>query len=265
MNKKKLQSNAFSQALQKEWENADGVNFALALARLTGWAISVDWYTEDQFAKEIDMIPLRVHVETDQNVIFDLTGKKSVAAYNQYTLMPLAQKRVHSGRGGIVNRHYSEEKVWTLPIRICPSELKIANALQTISKNSAFLDQIPKRLNPEVPAYIACEFSFGRCAPYAEALSEIKNLPAVAIIAEKYSEMFGNTKLGYCHSVVMHPDGEAEDAWGKQPLQTILNRYGVIKFSFDQDLQNRIIQEAKNESMEKYNQIYDRAKCYITL
>jgi hypothetical protein len=258
-------SKTFSDSLLKKWENSDGVNFALALARLTGWAINVNWYTSDQFAKETDMIPLRVHVETDQNIIFDFTGKKSINAFNQYTLAPIAQRRVREGKGGIVNRHYSEEKIWSLPIRIRPSELEVVSALEAISENSAFLDQIPKRLNPQVPAHIACEFTFGRCAPYAEALSEVKGLPSVAIIAEKYSEMFGLSKLGYCHSVVMHPDGEAEDAWGKQPLQSILNRYGVVKFRFDQGLQKKIIQDAKNESMEQYEHIYNRAKSYVML
>ncbi|MGN6638504.1 MAG: hypothetical protein ACTHJ8_06300, partial [Mucilaginibacter sp.] len=88
------------------------------------------------------------------------------------------------------------------------------------------LSKRPPRINPRIPAHLAANFTFGKCAVFAEVNERINGTPAYAISAIRYaSHAIGKT--GFCHSVNVHPDGDWEDAWGKQPSVNILNRYGI--------------------------------------
>lgn len=46
------QRTAFRSQLVENWEADDCVNFAVALARLTGWLIHVDWWSTSTEHKE---------------------------------------------------------------------------------------------------------------------------------------------------------------------------------------------------------------------
>lgn len=76
----------------RNWENKDGVNFAIALARITGWLLHVDWLTIDQHAKVKDMTPLRVYVGIDTDYIFDFNGKKHIRPTINMWLPQLQQR-----------------------------------------------------------------------------------------------------------------------------------------------------------------------------
>ncbi|WP_429376226.1 hypothetical protein [Mucilaginibacter sp. UYCu711] len=140
----------FPDELMREWENSGGVNFAVALARATGWLLHVDWWTPSQGAPLEQMKALRVYIGTDGDAIYDHNGKKRIQAYNQYVIQPILHKLKISG-GGVATRYYSEEKFWQLPLRIKPSETGIARAEKALSKYPAFLAKMPVRINPRCP------------------------------------------------------------------------------------------------------------------
>lgn len=248
----------FHSSLTDKWEKSDGVDFAIALARVTGWLIQVDWFASDQDDTEVNMIPLRVSVGTDQNDIFDFNGKSDLDSFNQKVLQPIAFKRAKGKYGGILTRSYSEEKLNTLPLRVKPDEIEIEKAKETILKSTAFLSLMPTRLNPAIPAHIAAQYSHGHCVVFAQAKKDIFGLPAIAITVSRYTPQFLYSNLGFCHSVNLHPDGEMEDSWGKQPLINILKRFGILEYTLSEEEHDRGNETLKRNSAEKYKTSYEQ-------
>ena len=248
----------FDKPLLDKWEKNDGVNFAIALARISGWLLQVDWLASYQDEPVTDMIPLRVSVGTDQSDIYDFTGKKDLDAYYETILMPIATKRANGKQGGIANKFYSEEELFALPLRIKPTEAEILEARKVILQSDSFLKLIPTRINPEIPAYIAAHYTYGHCVVFAQAKKDGGTLPATAVIVSRYTEQFSGSRLGFCHSVIMRPDGEAEDVWGKQPLSKILDRYGILDYSLSTEEHDRVNETLKRNSPLVYNKSYDR-------
>jgi len=261
---KKQEKDRFPEDLVREWEKSDGVNFAIALARLTGWLLHVDWFTPYEDAPYEEMKALRVYVGTDGDAIFDCNGKKKINAYNTYVILPIAQKRSAGKRGNVLTRFYSEEKLWQLPLFVKPDEGRINVALAAIEKNKKYLERVPKRLNPHIPADRAADFSFGHCVPFAAALEKVRGLPAVAIFADKYEDAFGYSKKGFCHSVVMHPDGEAEDSWGKQPLSHVLARFGIVEYHTSEAAQKEYAAGQQRNSADIYQRAFEDAVHFIS-
>jgi len=225
--KRQKDKNKFPEYLMKDWENTDGVNFAIALARITGWLLHVDWWTPSEDAPVEDMRSVRVYVGTDGDAIYDFNGKKKIQAYIKYVIEPIAVKRATQNKGSVLTRFYSEADLRKLPLRVKANYANIKAAEDVIRRNKEFLDKIPPRINPEIPADIAGKYSFGWCVVFAEVIEELRGLPAVAMIADKYDPSVAINKPGYFHSVNLHPDGEVEDSWGKQPVEKILERFGV--------------------------------------
>jgi hypothetical protein len=156
--------------------------------------------------------------------------------------------------GGVASRYYSEEKLWQLPLRVRPSEAGIAKAEEALRKYPAFLAKMPPRINPQIPAHQAAEFTFGKCAVFAAVKQELSGLPATAISVSRYNEAFSLSKLGYCHSIVVHPDGDWEDAWGKQPPINILLRHGIDVYTLSEQVQQDVAARLKKNSPELYSQ-----------
>lgn len=254
--KKQKANDKFPDELLREWESTDGVNFAVALARVSGWLLHVDWWTPEHGAPIEQMRSLRVYVGTDGDAIYDFNGKKRIQAYNQYTIQPILQKRKYTG-GGVASRYYSEEKLWQLPLRIRPSEAGIAKAEEALRKYPGFLAKMPPRINPQIPAHLAADFTFGKCAVFAAVKQELSGLPAIAISVSRYVEAFSLSKIGYCHSVVLHPDGDWEDAWGKQPPANILTRHGIELYTLSGQVQKDVASRLRKNSPELYAQ-YDQ-------
>jgi len=246
---------AFPPELIAEWEATDCVNFAVGLARLTGWLLEVDWWTTA--TKSTDKVPLdqlkpiRVHVADNCETIFDSRGIRSLVEYNQSILY----RRLPSGLGSIDTRFYQESKLPTLPLRSQPNEVLVARALAAIQANPLFLAAIPRRTQPNLPAYDAAHFSLGRCAPFSEALHTVTGLPPVAILAVRFAPHFSATETsdnGYVHSVVLHPDGMGEDAWGKAPLRDIARRFGVEEFTINGDAHRAVVAALQQNSSIAY-------------
>lgn len=178
---------AFSPALVKDWESEDCVNFAVALARVTGWLLHVDWWVPsldpDNNIPLERCKPLRVYVADNGSRIFDVRGNRNIEDFVERTIRPLATPH---GMGGVRTRYYAESALAHLPLRKGPDSAKIDHAVKAIEANTAFVDSIPKRLAPCMPASDAAEYTFGRCAPFAEALREIAGLEPMALMAVRF-------------------------------------------------------------------------------
>jgi len=255
--------NAFHWDLVKSWENTDGVNFAIALARLTGWLLHVDWWGANNTLNESEMIPLRVYVGTDRDIVYDITGKRRLEGFCQHIILPIAAKRVGKRLGGVVTRFYSEDKLFTLPLRVKPNEQEIIKAQLAIKENKNFLDKAIARLNPNIPADWAAQYAFGWCTIYAEALETIRNYPATAILVSKYTQQYQGSKKGFCHCVILHPDGDMEDSWGKQPAEYVLERYGIEEYTLSREEYLKVLENIKTHPYEKYNLGYTKAISFL--
>lgn len=260
--KQKIKSKGFSEVLIKHWEKTDGINFAIALARISGWMLQIDWLTLNQHAEVENMTPIRVYVETNKDVVFDFTGKKSVIAFHKYVILPIAMKKAKTRTESVATRCYSEETLRELSLKYSASEYEIEKATSAILANPAFMSLIPKRVNPEIPAFLASQFSHGNCVPYACALQNSTGMPALGISVSKYQDECGN-KLDFCHAVVLHPDGDVEDAWGKQSLQEVLDRFYIQEYRMTTAIYDEHKNRQFNEHADRYQKAYDLAISFI--
>jgi len=256
--KKNVKTKAFPDVLLKLWEKNDGVDFAIALARLTGWMLQVDWLTSDEDEDVQNMIPIRVYVETNRNIVFDFIGKKSVIAFNKYVIQPIAFGRLRNGLKNITTRCYTEEALRELPLKVRSSDYGIEKATLAILAHPTFLASIPKRQNPEISAQVASQFSHGNCVPFAEVMQEMTALPAMGIEVSKYSDVSGS-RLGFCHAVIVHTDGNVEDSWGIQPLSVILERFYIEDYTMSEQIFLDAKDRQKRESPDRYNEAYKKA------
>ncbi len=258
---------AFRQELITEWEAENCVNFAIALARETGWLLHVDWWVPstdpDEDVPFDSFKPLRVYVADNSENVFDVRGVLSIFDFNSRTIYSLAKRL---GNGAVRTRFYSEAKLFTLPVGSPPDAIKIERALATIRANTHYLSKIPPRHPNSIPAHLAAPFAYGRCAPFAQALHEITGLTPAALLAVRFAPAFEGTKrgaTGYFHSVVLHDDGMAEDCWGKAPLADIAGRFGVVEYQVSRDEQRVVTANLKKNSPERYQQALQEARDVI--
>ena len=147
-----------------------------------------------------------------------------------------------------------------------PDEKKIEIALEAIKANTHYLKAIPRRNDPCIPVASAAKFSLGRCQAYAEALAEFRGLQAVALLANKYSPMFSLTERnssGYFHSIVLHPDGDGEDSWGKSSIQEIASRFGVVEYRISESDHVLVLKNLLTNTPDLYEEAYKEAKNLI--
>lgn len=258
------QRTAFAPESVEEWESDDCVNFALALARTTGWLLHVDWWVpsldpDNNVALE-DCKPLRVYVADNGTRIFDVRGNRSLGDFIHRTIRPMA---VRHGMGGVRTRYYAESALASLPLRCAPNPAKIESAASTIEANTAYLASIPKRLAPCIPAAEAAEYTFGRCVAFAEAMRELAGLDPVALLAIRLEPGAEGTERGadgYVHSFVLHPDGMGEDSWGKADVREIAERFGVVEFRLSREAHGRVVNNLLRNSPELYEAAFAKAK-----
>ena len=256
---------AFSPQIVADWEAELCVNFAVALSRLTGWILHVDWWSPSADRKEevpIDLMrPLRAYVADNHDRVFDVRGLRLIEEFTLRTIHPLAMPY---GSGSVRTRYYAEQTLVTLPLPAYPDEIKVANAIVAINANSAYLTSIPKRPIGGLPAHQAATFTFGRCGPFAEALREQTGLPVVALMADRYTPLFGLGEPGYVHSVLLHPDGSVEDAWGLSSVKHVAERFGLAEFHLDAQEHERVIANLKRNTPERYEKVLAEAKTALT-
>lgn len=246
----------FSPVQIEQWEAEDCVNFAIALARKTGWLLHVDWWSPKQEGvPETEMIPLRVYVADNSEGVFDVRGVKNLMDFMAGTTAKLAKQRGR-GYGGVLTRYYSEAKLMGLPLRCAADEDKIAQAMQAIEGNVAFLSAIPPRHTSGIPAHDAARYTYGRCVAFAEAMRELSGLRPAAILVKRFAPAYAKTQRraenGYVHSIVVHGNGMGEDAWGIAPVADIARRFGAIDFEVDETVHNKVVENYQRNSPDMY-------------
>jgi hypothetical protein len=269
---KRKRSMAFPPTQIGEWEADDCVNFAVALARLTGWLIHVDWLSDDPTPDDerpvAKMTPLRVYVGNDSEKVFDVYGIKTFYDFNQHTIRPLAMERKKPWiqQCGVATKYYGEAKLATLPLRSAPDDAKVLNAMAVIRSVPAYLTAIPERPWPRLPAEEAAKFTWGLCSIYAEALSAATGLKPVALMVARFHPLFGNTphsKTGYVHSMVGHPDGTVEDSWGRVSPQHVADRFGAADWCFNAEEHKRVVEKLKLNSPDQWRRHYEDAQFLV--
>ena len=266
--------NGFPSGLVKLWEKEGCLNFAIALERLTGWLLHIDWLHEgtspDDNIKEDQMFFLRAYVADNGDGIFDVRGITDIKQFAETIIYPIAEsvftKNRSLGQVGVATRFYDEEKMKTLRISRKIEEKKIVKAMQTITQNSSFLNTIPVRQKPLIPAYKAATFTYGRCQAYAQALEDIVGIQATALIALEFKPMFAGTSCGqggYLHSLCLHDDGIGEDSWGMQSVDLIAERFGLVKYRLDVEEHKETIENVRRNTPELYREAYQEAKRLI--
>lgn len=267
------QREGFPPNLIEQWEADDCVNFAVALARLTGWLLHVDWVVKSLPPYDnvpIDkLIPLRVYVQDNREGIFDVRGVKTLVEFQESTIAKRATKILTAQRinGGVLTRFYDESKLSQLPLRSLPDESKIALAIEAIKANPAYLKKIPAKPQSRIPVHDAARYTFGRCVAYAEAMHELTGLHPVAILGKKFSPLYAATERsddGYVHSIVVHPDGMGEDAWGIATIQDIAGRFGAVEFEISSDTHKEVVQNYHRTSSDIYEAELKVARQLIT-
>ncbi|RZL22193.1 MAG: hypothetical protein EOO96_24015 [Pedobacter sp.] len=89
----------------------------------------------------------------------------------------------------------------------------------------------------------------------SEAMHEQTGIQPVALLATKFSPGFENTQLnerGYFHSVVIHPDGIAEDSWGKATLKSVAARFGVTEFKTSAEEHHLVVEKLLQNSGDRF-------------
>lgn len=260
------QRGAFAHNLIEEWEGRDCVDFAVALARCTGWLLHVDWWSPSsqrppEASKESNFHPLRVYVANNADKVFDPRGVMSIFEFAERIVRRQVRERGFTS-GGVLTRFYAEDKFGDLPLRYQPDEQKVSQAVTEIDGHSSYLANIPLRNPSGLPAHQAARFSFGSCAAFAEAMREHAGLQPTALLAIRLLPGWEGTQVsdrGYFHSVVLHSDGTGEDAWGKAPLGDIALRYGVAEFVTSEGEHRTVIQNFKQNTPDVYAMRYAEA------
>lgn len=256
----------FSRMQIIDWEHDYCTNFAIGLARITGWLIHVDYWVNSSNPRddihESEMVQLRVYVADNMDNIFDVRGIKKLQDFCKNIITPLATKHAKNSVGGIKTRYYSESRLSELPLKIRPNESKILKAMSAIQNNQSFLSKIPSRRKVDIPADIAAKFSLGWCVPYAEALHSVTKFPIKALIAIKNTPQNGSP-LGYLHSFVMHPNGNIEDSWGIQTISHLAKRFDLLEYEISEVEHINIAEKIKANSPQKFIQAYEEAEVIL--
>lgn len=91
-------------------------------------------------------------------------------------------------------------------------------------------------------------------------------ISVVALLAIRFTPLVEGTRrseAGYFHGVVLHPDGMAEDSWGKASLAAIASRFGVIEFKVSSDEHRAVIAKIQTSSSARYDGALQDARSLI--
>jgi len=263
---------AFSEELTAAWESEQCVNFAVALARLTGWLIHVDWWVPSMNPDEDIPIerfrPLRVYVGDNAEKVFDVRGLRDFVSFTQRTVMPIGTPY---GNGALRTRYYDEAGLTKVPLLVQPTEAKIAIATAAIQANQIFLAGIQPRPPSSIPSYLAAKFSLGWCIPFAEALRSVTGLVPAALYAVRYAPYSGGTSGdrrtgdGYFHTVLLHPVRKGEDSWGVASIKEIAERFSVLDYEINTEVHESMVGRLKRNSPENFGIAYTEAERVIKM
>lgn len=229
----------------QECEAEGCVHFALAMARLTGWPVLAVEGTErlKPDIEETETVQVRRLVCADDRLnLFDPTGIFPVDV--------LLRRRAESLRrpsdAGLAVLPLSELEIRS-PRVMLPQLIKepaVERHADVIRANRVYLQAVPQRPRPWLPADLIRRYAFGRCFAFAEALVRERGGVAVAMVAT--TPLRNDTRpLGgeYLHAVALLENGTALDAWGARAPRVIADRYNMGDFAlsperFEDEMRN---------------------------
>lgn len=221
------------------WEADRCAAFAVAIERLRGWPVHATFIGDEV---------VRLQAEDASDRIYDARGIFTTARFGDAVVVPLA----HAGRDWpqsafqdnhlrIGTKCVGEEGLVELGIAI--DKTRVQDAITRIEANAVYLDLVPTRPHPRLPAKALSRYSWSGCVVYADALSRILNLPAMTMTAVQVAT--GHDISGErIHAVVQHPDGTVEDGWGRQSAEAVARRYAMVRFSLNAQAHRDMIEEA---------------------
>jgi len=234
----------FDPTYQSEVEGDRGLHHALAFERVTGWPTHGTYVGEEA---------IRFHNEGPGQWTFDIRGIMSAAQHSQWVTQPIVMTRADWPHSAVNNSGYLEIGCTCMGAEgvaaagIATDSDRIARAEAIIRANKAYLALVPTRSLPHFPAAALRRYAFGRCVVFAEALSRIRRLPAVAMLPEALADWADVDPDQMQHAAILHPDGELEDVWGKFPPAVIAERYGFARWRLCEGTHREMIEEGISE------------------
>ncbi|GLS51956.1 hypothetical protein GCM10007886_01380 [Methylobacterium gregans] len=219
-------------------EADQALHFAVAIERLRGWPVHATYVGETV---------VRYQAESSGDQVFDPRGIFTSERFSNMVVVPLVRLRrdwpsdaLQNGQLRIGTKCLGEEGIAEAGLL---DEAAIEQATALLQSNSVYLDLVPERPQPRLPAKTLALYSWSGCAVYAEALSRVTGLPAATMILDGLLDGHDLTGDRF-HAVVVHPDGSVEDVWGRQPAEHVAQRYGMARWHFDPDAHRAMIGEA---------------------
>lgn len=221
------------------WEADRCAAFAVAIERMRGWPVHATFIGDEV---------VRLQAEDASDRIYDPRGIFTTARFGDAVVVPLAHARRDWPRSAFQDNHLrigtkcvGEEGLAELGIAI--DETRVQDAITRIKANAVYLDLVPTRPHPRLPATALSRYSWSGCVVYAEALSRILGLPAMTMAAVQVAP--GHDITGErIHAVVQHPDGTVEDVWGRQSAEAVARRYAIVRWALDAQAHRDMIEEA---------------------
>jgi hypothetical protein len=266
---------AFQHDMIVRWEARICIDFALALSQMTGWLLHIDWLDlgisgQNQVRSTGRLRPLRIYVGDDKNQVFDVRGIKTFDNFRLRTIYPLAATACGKSGGmpvgNIVTKAYGEDELACLPTLPAIDAFLIQQAKATMRDNGRFMSQIPVRPEPRIPPEVAFRYSAGECQIFAEALGEARGVEPVALVARSFRNgvTAPTDEHGYVHSMLVYADGTCEDAWGRQRIEDVSQRYGLREWALDRDYHRRVIEEMRVRMPERFESAISEARTIVS-
>jgi hypothetical protein len=237
------------------------LSFAIALSKITNWPILGLVLAKD------DAVVHRLWCEDDASEwCFDVRGILGPSRWQTLIAHVLQTRLGPRARSDLaVETKVFSERALRSGKSVLPGvwdDHAIERCAAIIRANVAYLAAMPRRPQPVMPTDMIGEYAFGNCSIYAEALSQHAGLPAVAIEPVVMLPGVEVDGLGF-HSVVLHPDGEGEDIWGKQSLRRIARRYGMAEWRLNAETHRKIQDEVAAEDPTAFDTMMRAAETLI--
>lgn len=232
----------FDPVYQGEAEADLCLHHAVAFERVTGWPVHATYGGAD---------PIRFYNEDGWTGLFDVRGIMSAAQHWDIVLHPIAMSRnwvrTESNAHGIEfgSKCIGEDGVVAAGLELNAGRIEAAEAV--IRANHIYLGYVAERVGPRFPARSLQRYAFGKCVVFAEALGRVRGLPAVTMLPTAVAQGVHIEADQMQHAVVLHPDGEVEDVWGKVPVERIANRYSFTGWTLSEKAHRAMIEEALAE------------------
>jgi hypothetical protein len=222
-------------------------HFAAAMSRITRWPLHAVEQAPGANAMRVEkdktIIVHRFVAMDDIGTAFDVTGIRPVMPFISGIVERLNLPPQLTGVTMSSEEEFRTER-FVLPAAWDEAEIEFCR--QEILRNQAYLNLVTPRPDPALNGHDITLYAHGGCVTYAAALARFLDLPAVTMRPTRLlSDAWGGAEP--FHALVLHPDGQGEDAWGKAPLSRIGARYNMAEWRTDAAEVWRLMVEAQEE------------------